>query len=115
MTQNCLTKRLTQHLNHGSILEHFWKFHNTPLTKKILKENTLVIERANERHELAIKEALLILQHKPTINIQNNNFDNVLKLNYIKHICNKEKTCIKININKITINTTTKTIMKITS
>ena len=47
-----------------------------------------VFERGNGRQELAIKESLLILQHKPKINIQNNNFDNVLKLNCIKQINN---------------------------
>ena len=52
--------------------------------KKILKENTPVIERANRRHELAIKESLIILQHKPKINIQKINFDNALKFNCIK-------------------------------
>ena len=63
MTQNCLAKRLTQHLRRDLILEHFKKFHDSPLTKKISEENTSVIERPNERHELAIKESL-ILQHK---------------------------------------------------
>ena len=46
------------------MLEHFKKFHDTLLTKKLLEVNTLVIEKANERHELTIKESLLILHYK---------------------------------------------------
>ena len=90
MTQNCLSKRLSQHLTHGSILDHFRKHHDIKLTKEILENNTVIIERANTRHDLAIKESLLILQYQPKINIQNDNFDNVLKLNYIKKLKNNK-------------------------
>ena len=67
-----------------------------------------VNQRANRRYELTNKESLLILQYKPKINIQNNEFDNVLKLNFIKQINNKEETSVKINNNKITTNSTKK-------
>ena len=58
---------------------------------------------------MAIKESL-----EPKINIQNSNFDNVLKLNCIKQIDNKEETSVQINNNRKTINSTKK-IMKITN
>ena len=80
MTQNTLSKRLTFHLQQGSILEHFRNYHHEKLTRNILTNNTKIIDRENKRHGLLIKEALHIQEKSPEINIQNNNFTNVLKL-----------------------------------
>ena len=85
MTQNCLSRRLTLHLQQGSILEHFRQQHNIKLTRKIIVENTKIIEQSSNRKMLEIKEALLILKNKPTINKQFDNFTNILKLNTNKN------------------------------
>ena len=60
MTQNTLSKRLTFHLEQGSTLEHFRKYHHEKLTRYILTDNTRIIARENKGHGLLIKEALHI-------------------------------------------------------
>ena len=60
---------------------------------------------------MAIRELILILQHKPRTNIQNDYSDNLLILNCKKNYY-KENTIAKINSNKITLNTTKKIIKK---
>ena len=99
MTQNCLSRRLTLHLGQGSILEHFRHAHQLPLTRQILEKNTKIIEFENTRRDLLIKEALLILKKKPRINKQNDNFDNVLKLNCMRRIMDKKPPALISNKN----------------
>ena len=80
ITQNTLSRRLTLHLQNGSIKQHFIHHHNKIVTRKELVENTKIIERANNRRKLLIKEALLIQQKEATINKQFDCFPNILKL-----------------------------------
>ena len=80
-TQNSLSKRLTQHLQQGSIRNHFIDHHNATLTREIIVNNTKIIEQAKDRYNLAIKEALLIMNTNPVINKQYDNFSNILRLN----------------------------------
>ena len=64
----------------GSIPQHFINDHQSKPNRKQLVENTIIIARAQNRYKLAIKEALLILSHTPSINKQYDNFSNILKL-----------------------------------
>ena len=80
MTQTTLSRRLTMHAQAGSILQHFINEHQTKPSRNILTENTTIIAKARNRYKLAIKEALLILSNAPSINRQEDNFLNILKL-----------------------------------
>ena len=80
LTQTTLSRRLTMHGQNGSILKHFMLSHNVKPTRDQLTQNTTIIARANDRYKLAIKEALLILNNAPSLNIQFDNFTNILKL-----------------------------------
>ena len=79
-TQTTLSQRLVSHRQNGSIHDHFKEFHNIKPTRDHLTGNTKIIARAKDRKRLAIREALLILDEKPIINKQYDNFSNVLKL-----------------------------------
>ena len=79
-TQTKLSRRLTLHGQNGSIYRHFHESHNCKPTREQLTQNTTIMARDTDRHKLAIKEALLILQNTPLINKQFDNFINILKL-----------------------------------
>ena len=79
-TQTTLSQRLTSHRQNGSILNHFLHEHHIKPTREQLTENTKILSRSHDRHRLAIKESLLILESKPEINKQYDNFTNILKL-----------------------------------
>ena len=81
MTQTTVFRRLTAHTQNGSIYEHFMNVHNVKPTFKELSENTEILAKAQNRYELSIKEALIILQSLPSLNRQTDNFTNVLKIN----------------------------------
>ena len=82
MTQTSLSRRLTLHLSSGAIKDHCMQNHQTVIDRKSLEDNTIVIEKANYRNTLAIKEAIIIQTNNPTINRQFNKFDNILKLHH---------------------------------
>ena len=84
-TQNTLSQRLTFHRQNGSIHDHFKHAHNVKPDRQHLINNTVIIGRATDRNKLAIKEALLILDRKPVINKQFDNFTNILKLHGSTH------------------------------
>ena len=86
MTQTTLSRRLTMHSQTGSIYEHFITHHNERPTRSQLTENTTIMTRANNRFKLAVKEALLILNHTPSINKQYENFTTILKVHTNKSI-----------------------------
>ena len=79
-SQTTLFRRLSYHLNKGSIRSHFFSQHNIRPTIDMLTDNTTIIATANDKIRLCIKEALMILQHSPSINIQYDNFTTILKL-----------------------------------
>ena len=79
-TQTTLSRRLTMHAQNGSILKHFRSEHGCAPSREQLIENTQIITRAADRYKLTIKEALLILKESPSLNIQFENFTNILKL-----------------------------------
>ena len=95
MTQTTLSRRLTYHIQSGSIYKHCKQEHNSKPSRDQLVDNTTIIAKANNRFKLAIKEALLILEHAPTINKQFDNFMNTLKLHTGRNLTanNKSLTC----------------------
>ena len=80
MTQTTLSRRLTCHGQSGSILKHFEETHQCTPTREQFTKNTTIVTKESNRYKLAIKEALILLNTKPLINKQFNNFSNVLKL-----------------------------------
>ena len=54
--------------------------HGSKPTRQQLTNNTTIIARDSNRFRLAIKEALLIMSSSPSMNIQFENFSNILKL-----------------------------------
>ena len=86
MTQCQVRKRLIQHTNSGSIFEHFKQHHNLKPTREQLFNNTIILDQAENRFKLSIKEALHILNKNPTINRQYNTFPNILKLHIQRNI-----------------------------
>ena len=81
-TQTTLSRRLTMHGQNGSIYNHFINSHNCKPTRDQLTENTIIITRDTDRYKLAIKEALIIINDSPSLNIQFDNFSNILKLHH---------------------------------
>ena len=65
----------------------------TSLNKLI--ENTKIIDRTNNRKELLIKEALHYKKKILFINVQNRNFNNVLKLVAINNTIERNKNHAK--------------------
>ena len=106
MTQTKLSRRLTYHGQNGSILKHFQEFHNCKPTREQLTTNTTIVTKENDRYKLAIKEALIILNTKPLINKQYDNFSNILKLynlgNSNIRLNNREKASMPSTISQIT-------------
>lgn len=80
MIQTTIEMRLKSPINNGSIHDHFKENHNQKPSIDKLIENTTVLAKAENRYQLAIKEALLISYHAPSINRQFGNFANILKL-----------------------------------
>ena len=69
-TECTLTRRLTYHLQKGSIKEHENTVHNKGLTRKKIVENTKILYKINEFRRLINMEALLIKLNNPYINQQ---------------------------------------------
>ena len=79
-TRLSLERRLLAHYYNGSIKTHYQQNHNKIVTKEILQENTIILSKENNFRKLAVKEALYILNERPSINVQFNSFTNLLKL-----------------------------------
>ena len=69
-TTTTLSRRLTCHLQSGSILTHVKNTHQRKLTRQDLVENTTIIAREPNRRRLQIKEAFLIRERTPLLNEQ---------------------------------------------
>ena len=82
LTTTTLSRRLTSHLQSGSIRQHFEEYHNIIPTRQQLVDNTIILHHVQDKQKLAITEAITILQNSPSINKQYDNFSNILKLNY---------------------------------
>ena len=71
MTTTKLSRRLTCHLQSGTIKTHHLQVHNTPLTRKHLEEGTVILASDVDPRRLIILEALYIKTKNPSINLQN--------------------------------------------
>ena len=80
MTSTTLLRRLTAHKYNGSIKQHFIDYHNEKIKQHHLEENTSIIDKATNRRQLLIKEALIISKLNPSINIQYSCFSQILQL-----------------------------------
>ena len=60
MAQNCLSKRLTLHLQNSSIKNHFEEDHDIKLDRKAMVINTNITDNEHNRNKLHIKEVLHI-------------------------------------------------------
>ena len=79
-TRNTLRKRLTQHCKDGAIKEHNTKAHKIETSQSDLESNTIAVKQFDDLHRLLIYEALSILEERPDLNRQKENFVNPLKL-----------------------------------
>lgn len=70
LTRTTLSRRLTCHLSNGGPKSHLQEKHGTEITRKILEENTEILERQQERVRLTFLEALHIKDIQPTMNRQ---------------------------------------------
>ena len=92
MTKTTLSRRLTYHGQEGAIFDHFQNVHGSKPTREQLTENTVVTAKAQDRHRLAIIEALHILNNNPSLNKQYDNFANTLKLYKYRNTARKDTT-----------------------
>jgi hypothetical protein len=79
MTTTTLSRRLTCHLSSGGPKEHMRTKHETPITRRMLEENTSIIKQYQDSTRLAVAEALLIRELSPAINSQTTGFTRTLK------------------------------------
>ena len=80
VTTTTLSRRLTMHLQQGSIKIHHNSVHRQPPTREDLVANTRVLCRENNVPRLHKMEAFHILLGRPSLNYQATGIDRVLKL-----------------------------------
>ena len=70
LTLTTLSRRLTMHLSDTSSIAQHLKKHSCPTTqlRKILTDNTTILEHQNNKQKLQILEALHIRNLQPTLN-----------------------------------------------
>ena len=70
LTSTTLSKRLTMHLSDTSSIAQHLKKHSCPTAqlRKILTDNTTILEHQNNKQKLQILEALHIRNLQPTLN-----------------------------------------------
>ena len=67
-----LSRRLTMHLREGAPKQHMTQTHQKTITRTLLTENTTIIKTQHNTTRPWILEALLIRQHSPQLNEQQN-------------------------------------------
>ena len=70
MTTTTLSRRLTFHLSNGAIKQHLLSEHSFTITRKLLVENTDIIDTCKDVRRLPIAEALFIKENAPKLNRQ---------------------------------------------
>ena len=70
LTSTTLSRRLTMHFSYTSSIAQHLKKHSCPTTqlRKILTDNTTILEHQNNKQKLQILEALHIRNMQPTLN-----------------------------------------------
>lgn len=65
------SRRLTVHVQNGSIRNHTRETHDAPLTREMLEPNTEIIDNVSDAKRLKYLEAILYINiHKPPLNVQ---------------------------------------------
>jgi Ser-tRNA(Ala) deacylase AlaX len=80
MTTTTLSRRLTCHLGSGAPKDHMRQYHGETLTRHMLDDNVVILDRNIDVNRLGIAEALYIDRDRPAINIQSTGFERTLKL-----------------------------------
>ena len=76
-TTTTLKERMKQH---ASIKKHHPEVHNQNITSSTMLAHTSVIAKFNNKQDLTIAEALYIIQEKPIINTQTDDFHRTLNI-----------------------------------
>ena len=74
LTTQTLRDRMNGHRNHGSIFAHFRTKHGMNPEVQYLLNNSQILYRENDSHQLHIFEALHIRKFKPSLNENTCNF-----------------------------------------
>ena len=69
MSSTRLSKRISVHLQEGAVYQHYLREHGGRMQRQELINNVKVIDSDSARQRLRYKEALHILQLKPTLNV----------------------------------------------
>ena len=75
-----LSRRLSYHLQQGSIKDHFEQTHGSKITRAQIVDNTSIRFIENDVFRLKILEALVIKNEFPSINSQDTGLRRILKL-----------------------------------
>ena len=71
-TTTSLSRRLTMHIQNGGPKTHTETTHEQRLTRTQMLENTVILDKCQNRRKLQVLEAIYIRDHDPTINRQVN-------------------------------------------
>lgn len=74
MTTTKLSRRLSLHLQNGTIKSHYIAPHHQDLSRSDLDLHTTILDREQDRRRLALLEAIHIQTLKPSLNIQTDDF-----------------------------------------
>ena len=80
LTTCTISRRLSNHLQKGAILEHCKDNHGTTITRKQLEESVKIRYLENDNNRLCILEALIIREEDPELNKQDTGRCRTLKL-----------------------------------
>ena len=75
-----LSRRLSLHLQNGSIKEHFRVAHNCKISRVEIVENTIIRYIERDTHRLRLLEALVIAREAPRLNAQDTGLSRTLLL-----------------------------------
>ena len=100
ITTTTLKRRITSHKYNGSIKQHLMDHHSLKIDQEKVENNVKIIDKASNRKQLYIREALLLNSIKPAINIQYKNFSSILRLHCIssnttRNPCSKQEVNIE--------------------
>ena len=80
LTSTTLSRRLTCHLSSGAPKNHLQLHHGIKISRTFLEDNVKILGHLPNKNKLIIAEALLIEEKRPSIHIQHEEFDKILKL-----------------------------------
>ena len=73
---------MTEHLQNGAMKDHVRNIHRNILKKTKIIKNVFCTKKIDNVKKQKIYETLIILKERPSINRQNEDFFNILKLYY---------------------------------